>query len=82
MYWLTGILGATSIVAPLVFGYTSHNGVLWTNIIAGILLIVVSILEGLAEDRQEWEYVAVMILGVVILVAPFFWVLAQLQKPW
>lgn len=71
MYWLTGFLGLVSLLAPFAFGYTDNGGALWTSLIIGVLLVGDSILEGLAEGKQRWEYIAAVVLGIVAVIAPF-----------
>lgn len=71
MYWLTGLLGFVSFVAPFLFGYTSNTGALWTSLAIGVLLVIDSIFEGVAEDKQRWEYVVAVVLGIAAVAAPF-----------
>lgn len=71
MYWITGLLGVASIVAPFLFGFNNNNAAFWTSLGVGAVLVVVSILEGLAQDRDTWEYWVAAVFGVVAIIAPF-----------
>ena len=71
MYWLTGFLGVVSVIAPFVFNYTDHPGALWAGLGVGAVLIVTSFLEGMAEDKQLWEYWTAGIAGIAAILAPF-----------
>ena len=71
MYWLTGILGVVFFIAPFLFGYDSHTGALWTSLVVGVLLIIDSVFEGIAADKQRWEYIVAMALGFAAIIAPF-----------
>ncbi len=71
MYWLTGLLGLILFVAPFLFGYADNTGALWTSLIVGAFLMVDSVFEGVAEDKQRWEYVVAVVLGIVAVAAPF-----------
>jgi bacteriorhodopsin len=71
MYWVTGILGLILAVAPWAFGYNDNMVALWTSLIVGAATIIVSIIEGAQADRQQWEYWAAGILGLVAIFAPF-----------
>jgi len=71
MYWVTGVLGLILAVAPWIFGYSGNTIALWTSLIVGVATIVVSIIEGAEADRQQWEYWAAGILGLVAIIAPF-----------
>lgn len=71
MYLLTGFLGLVSIVAPYLFGYSADTTALWTSLIIGAILIIDSIFEGVAADRERWEYWVAGIVGVGAILAPF-----------
>lgn len=71
MYWATGILGFILALSPWIFGYSGNSVALWTSIFVGAATIVVSILEGMRADRQQWEYWTAGILGIVAIIAPF-----------
>lgn len=71
MYWLTGLLGIVSAAAPFMLGYSQDITALWTSLGVGVVLIVASIFEGLAEDREAWEYWLAGIVGVAAIAAPF-----------
>lgn len=71
MYLLPGFLGLISIVAPYLFNYSQDNTALWTSLIIGSILIIASILEGIAVDKERWEYWVVGVVGVGAILAPF-----------
>lgn len=71
MYLVIGILGLLSIIAPYVLGYSQDNVALWTSLTIGAILIVSSVLEGLAADKDRWEYWVAGIAGVGAILAPF-----------
>lgn len=72
MYWITGVIGLASILAPFVFGFSDNTAALWTGLIVGIALIVVSGLEGfVAHDRDNREYWAMGLVGLAAVAAPF-----------
>jgi hypothetical protein len=41
-YWVAGLAGAVAIVAPFVLGFTALTAALWTSIIIGALVVIVS----------------------------------------
>ncbi len=71
MYWITGILGLILASAPYIFGYSNDTAALWTSLIVGGATIVVSLLEATRADREQWEYWAAGILGIVAVISPF-----------
>lgn len=71
MYLLTGFLGLALIAAPYFFGYSGDMLALWTSLIVGAVLIIASIFEGIAADKERWEYWVVGAVGVAAIFAPF-----------
>ncbi|MBI2338466.1 SPW repeat protein [Candidatus Daviesbacteria bacterium] len=71
MYLLTGFLGLVSIIAPYLFNYSQSSAALWTSLAVGAVLIVASIFEGIAADKERWEYWVVGIVGLGAIFAPF-----------
>jgi uncharacterized membrane protein len=71
MYWITGILGAAFVLAPFLFGYSENSIALWTSLILGGAVMVVSYLEAAALDSDRWEYWVATITGIAAMVAPF-----------
>ncbi|MBI2329795.1 SPW repeat protein [Candidatus Daviesbacteria bacterium] len=71
MYLLTGFLGLSAIAAPFIFGYSQDSTALWTSLIVGAIMIVASIFEGIAADKERWEYWVVGAAGVGAILAPF-----------
>lgn len=71
MYWLTGLLGIASALAPFVLNYASDTTALWTSIGVGLVLIVSAVFEAAAEDKEAWEYWVAGIVGLAAVAAPF-----------
>jgi|Napbiome12C3dose_1001474.scaffolds.fasta_scaffold00001_295 uncharacterized membrane protein HdeD (DUF308 family) len=71
MYLLTGLLGLALIAAPYIFEYSGNMAALWSSLVIGAVLIVSSVLEGLAADRQKWEYWVAAFAGIAAILAPF-----------
>lgn len=71
MYLLTGFLGLVAIVAPYLFSYSQDVVALWTSLVIGGVLVIASVLEGVAADRERWEYWVVGLAGLAAIFAPF-----------
>ncbi len=71
MYLLTGFLGIIAIVSPYLFGYNDDAIALWTSLIIGVVLMAASIFEGIAADREKWEYWVVGVAGLMAILSPF-----------
>lgn len=71
MYWITGLLGLALGVAPWVFQYTDNTNALWTSIIVGAAILVVSAYKAITQDHQPWEYWVAGIAGLAAIAAPF-----------
>lgn len=71
MYWITGLVGLASMVAPFVLNYTDNTSALWSSLGIGAALVVASVLEGVERDRDMLEYWAAGLLGLVAIVSPF-----------
>jgi uncharacterized membrane protein len=71
MHWLTGILGLGLAVAPFVLGYSNNSPAMWTGVILGVVVVVLSVLEAMDESKSKWEYWAAGIAGLAAIVAPF-----------
>jgi hypothetical protein len=71
MYWVTAALGAAMCVAPFLLGYRDNSAALWTSLIVGIAVIVLSGLEAIDARKQKWEYWAAGIAGLLAVLAPF-----------
>ena len=70
MYWITGILGLALIAAPFAFGFSDINAALWTSVIIGTLVFVVSAVEAF-RTTDLWEYWVASIFGILAISAPF-----------
>ncbi len=70
MYWITGILGVVFAVSPWLFGYADNSVALWTSLLVGVVTIIVSVIEGVQADKEQWEYWTAAILGIVTIFAP------------
>lgn len=71
MFWVTGILGLALVLAPFVLGYSDNAGALWSSIILGGVVVLVSLYEGLVRDKSDWEYWLAGLAGVLSILAPF-----------
>jgi bacteriorhodopsin len=71
MYWITGILGLALIVAPFVLNYSSVPIAMWSSIILGAAIVVVSAIKAFVRDAAKWEYWVAGILGLLAIIAPF-----------
>ncbi|MCL5114022.1 MAG: SPW repeat protein [Patescibacteria group bacterium] len=83
MYWITGILGLAFAAAPFVFGYSSNTIALYTSLVLGAAVVVVSAIEFFNGDKEDWEYWAAGIAGGIAALAPFvFGFSAHRQAMW
>ena len=71
MYWLTGIAGAILMAAPYMFSYADNLTALWTSLIAGFVVIVLSVWEGMETKQANWEYWMAGFVGLLAVLAPF-----------
>ncbi len=71
MYWITGLVGLGSIVAPFVLTYTDNTPALWSSLIIGAALVVTSALEAVERDQDMLEYWAAGFLGIAAIASPF-----------
>ena len=71
MYWITLILGLALIVAPFGLGYSGEPMALWTSIVLGLVVTLVSAYKAWARDTARWEYMVASIAGLLAVLAPF-----------
>ncbi|MGE5042292.1 MAG: SPW repeat protein [Candidatus Levyibacteriota bacterium] len=71
MYWLTGVAGLFFVLAPYLFNYMDNQPAMWTSVIAGLIVLGVSLWEGLRADKERWEYWVAGLVGVFAITAPF-----------
>lgn len=71
MYWLTAILGVALGVAPFVLGYQDNTAAMWTSIVIGAVIVILSALEGMDSTKRTWEYWAAAVAGLIAIAAPF-----------
>jgi bacteriorhodopsin len=71
MYWIVGILGLAFIVAPFVLGYSGDLVAMWSSVILGAAIVVVSAIKAFVRDISKWEYWLAGILGLLAIIAPF-----------
>lgn len=57
--------------APYLFGYSDNSAALWTSILAGGIVAIASIWEGVETRKENWEYWVAAIVGIFAIVAPF-----------
>ncbi len=71
MYWITGILGILLGAAPFVLTYSHNSAALWTSIILGLVVLLVSIYEAFDRNLGRWEYWIAGLAGLLAIIAPF-----------
>lgn len=71
MYWLTGILGVFLVIAPFVLGYADNMLALWSSIVLGAVVFLVSLIKAFIHDTGQWEYWVAGIAGLLAIAAPF-----------
>jgi small neutral amino acid transporter SnatA (MarC family) len=71
MFWLTLLLGLVLVLAPWAFGYVDNTIALWTSVILGAVMALVSGYKATARDMANWEYWIAGIAGLLALIAPF-----------
>jgi hypothetical protein len=71
MIWFTAFLGLALMLAPFIMGYTYNALALWTSLIMGLIVLVVSIYKGVKHDKAQWEYMVIAIVGLLAVFAPF-----------
>jgi|SRR5581483_9709540 len=71
MYWVTGVLGFVLAAAPFLFGYEADTTAMWTSLVIGGVVMLASVIEGIRNDTDRWEYWVAAILGVGAALAPF-----------
>ena len=52
-YWVTGIMGVLAIIAPFVLAFSTVSAALWSSVILGILLLVLSAYELFAAAPRQ-----------------------------
>jgi bacteriorhodopsin len=75
MYWITGIFGLALIVAPFALSYTNNPMAMWSSIVLGVAIVVVSAIKAFVRDAAKWEYWVAGILGAIVLVLSGYQVL-------
>lgn len=71
MYWVTGVLGVFLMIAPYLFNYGDNPAAYWTSVLAGGIVAIASIWEGVETRKENWEYWVAAIVGIVAIIAPF-----------
>lgn len=71
MYWVTGISGLLLVVAPFILGFSSSPVALWSSLILGAAVLVMSVIKAIAQDTANWEYWVAGIAGLLAIIAPF-----------
>lgn len=71
MFWITGVLGIAFIAAPFVLGYSTNTNALWSSIILGVVILLVSLYKAIAQDKGKWEYWVDGLAGLVAIAIPF-----------
>jgi uncharacterized membrane protein HdeD (DUF308 family) len=71
MYWLTGLLGLLLGIAPFVLGYRDHTYALWSSVILGAIVVLVSAYKAIDSRPANWEYWVAGLAGLLAVIAPF-----------
>ncbi len=71
--WIIALVGLLAIIAPFVLGFSAMTATLWSNIIVGILLIILGVWAAvsvrMSTDRTlDWINA---VLGLWLLISPF-----------
>jgi hypothetical protein len=51
--WLTGLIGVWLIISPWVYGFTSNAGAMWNSVIFGIIVLILAIWSGSANESNK-----------------------------
>lgn len=84
MFWITGILGLTLSLSPFVMGFAGHGIALWTSVVLGAIVVVVSLigLASTATDKSR-EYWVLGLSGLAAFIASFiFGYASRAQALW
>ncbi len=71
MFWATGIVGLLLVIAPWALGYSTFETALVSSLVLGVLMVIVSIIEGVRRDSSRWEYLVIGLLAILAIIAPF-----------
>jgi len=71
--WIIAIIGAWQIVSPFVLGYTTLPVAMWSAIITGAVILIVSLAAALINSRSldrilDWVN---FLLGIWLIISPF-----------
>lgn len=72
MFWITGILGLLLGLSPFIFGFANQGIALWTNLVLGAVVVLVSLigLTSMGADKR-WMYWVIGLAGLLAIIAPF-----------
>jgi bacteriorhodopsin len=71
MTWVTLLLGLFLGVAPWLMGYQDNNSAMWTSVILGTVMVLVSGYKAVVHDNARWEYWIAGFAGLLAVFAPF-----------
>jgi VIT1/CCC1 family predicted Fe2+/Mn2+ transporter len=71
VYWILSILGLLLVISPFALGYNNDTNAMWSSIVLGAVIALVSGYKALARDKGVWEDVIDVIAGVVAIAIPF-----------
>jgi membrane-bound ClpP family serine protease len=72
MFWITSLLGVLLAIAPFVLGYTTDMPAMWTSLIIGAIVVVVSLFAQFTSALDKrWEYWVLALAGLAAIAAPF-----------
>jgi hypothetical protein len=70
MYWLTGLLGLALVVAPFALGYSGDPTALWSSIILGTVVALVSAYLSVTRNVANWVHWVLGPAGLLAVIAP------------
>jgi hypothetical protein len=71
MFWVTTVLGLLLGLAPFVLGFASVPAALWTDLVLGLLIAVLSLIGALSpEADNRWMRWVIGLSGVAAILAP------------
>ncbi len=71
MYWLTGLWGILLIISPFALNFRADMPALWSTVILGLAVLIVSAYKAVTHDHARWEYWVAAIVGILAIIAPF-----------
>jgi peptidoglycan/LPS O-acetylase OafA/YrhL len=70
MAWSTLILGAALVVAPFILGYSDNTMALWSSVLLGAVIALVSAYKAIRRTRTDREYYLIALTALAALLSP------------